>query len=226
MKLPRRQRGRHQLQAVHGLPRRVLQRRRPDPAGDADGRRVRGDDHDARRERHRHRRARRSRRSPAARPTRSTTRYTRPSPARGARPRTGRSCSAKVAGNVPLYIVHMSAGDALDEVAAARHEGRNVFAETCPQYLYLTLEDHARASPASKAPSGCARTPLRTKDTTRLHGRWHAPGRSVEGPADERAGRRVDRPLPVLHEGPEGARASATSPRSPTASAASSTAWS
>ena len=56
--VPHRARGHHQLQAVHGLPRRVLQRRRPDPEGHADGRRVRGDDHDARRERHRHRRAR------------------------------------------------------------------------------------------------------------------------------------------------------------------------
>ena len=48
---------------------------------------------------------------------------------------------SQVAGNVPLYIVHMSAGDALEEVAAARDAGRNVFAETCPQYLYLTLEE-------------------------------------------------------------------------------------
>ena len=48
---------------------------------------------------------------------------------------------AKVAGNVPLYIVHMSAREALEEVAAARHEGANVFGETCPQYLYLSLED-------------------------------------------------------------------------------------
>ncbi|NCV47321.1 MAG: dihydropyrimidinase, partial [Actinobacteria bacterium] len=37
---------------------------------------------------------------------------------------------SKVAGNVPLYIVHMSASDALNEVAAAQHEGLNVFAET------------------------------------------------------------------------------------------------
>ncbi len=34
--LPRRQRGHHQLQAVHGLPRGALLRRRPDPAGDAE----------------------------------------------------------------------------------------------------------------------------------------------------------------------------------------------
>src|SRR5947209_3139553 len=48
---------------------------------------------------------------------------------------------AGVAGNCPLYIVHMSASEALEAVAAARHAGRNVFAETCPQYLYLTLEE-------------------------------------------------------------------------------------
>ena len=48
---------------------------------------------------------------------------------------------AKVAGNTPLYVVHMTAGDALEEIAVARHEGRNVFAETCPQYLWLTLEE-------------------------------------------------------------------------------------
>ena len=46
---------------------------------------------------------------------------------------------SKVAGNVPLYIVHMSASEALNEVAAAQHEGLNVFAETCPQYLYMAI---------------------------------------------------------------------------------------
>ena len=46
---------------------------------------------------------------------------------------------AGVAG-CPLYIVHMSAREALHEVALARDAGRNVFAETCPQYLYLSLE--------------------------------------------------------------------------------------
>jgi dihydropyrimidinase len=50
---------------------------------------------------------------------------------------------AKVA-DCPLYIVHLSATHALESVAAARHDGQNVFAETCPQYLYLTLDDLAR----------------------------------------------------------------------------------
>jgi dihydropyrimidinase len=37
----------------------------------------------------------------------------------------------------PLYIVHMSAKEAVAEVAAARDRGSNVFGETCPQYLFL-----------------------------------------------------------------------------------------
>lgn len=41
------------------------------------------------------------------------------------------------AGNAPLYIVHLSTRDGLAHVAAARKAGRNVFAETCPQYLLL-----------------------------------------------------------------------------------------
>ena len=51
---------------------------------------------------------------------------------------------AKV-GAAPLYIVHLSASEALEQVAIARGKGMNVFAETCPQYLYLNLEDHLGA---------------------------------------------------------------------------------
>ena len=39
--------------------------------------------------------------------------------------------------NVPLYIVHLSSSDALDEVKRARARGIDVMAETCPQYLLL-----------------------------------------------------------------------------------------
>ncbi|MEZ4264946.1 MAG: dihydropyrimidinase [Myxococcota bacterium] len=38
---------------------------------------------------------------------------------------------------VPLYIVHLSSSDALDEVKRARARGIDVMAETCPQYLLL-----------------------------------------------------------------------------------------
>ena len=47
---------------------------------------------------------------------------------------------AQVAG-APVYIVHMSAADALDELRRARDEGLPAYAETCPQYLFLTLDD-------------------------------------------------------------------------------------
>jgi len=47
---------------------------------------------------------------------------------------------AEVAG-APVYIVHLSAREALDEVRRARDEGLPAFAETCPQYLFLSLDD-------------------------------------------------------------------------------------
>jgi dihydropyrimidinase len=42
---------------------------------------------------------------------------------------------------VPVYIVHLSARDALVELQRARDRGARAFAETCPQYLFLSLED-------------------------------------------------------------------------------------
>jgi dihydropyrimidinase len=42
----------------------------------------------------------------------------------------------------PLYIVHLSAADALDAVIAARDRGLDVYAETCPQYLFLSYDNY------------------------------------------------------------------------------------
>lgn len=47
---------------------------------------------------------------------------------------------AEMAGS-PVYIVHLSCNDALENVREARDRGLPVYAETCPQYLYLSLED-------------------------------------------------------------------------------------
>ncbi len=41
----------------------------------------------------------------------------------------------------PLYIVHLSSNDALEKVAEARDRGLPTYAETCPQYLFLSLDD-------------------------------------------------------------------------------------
>ncbi|GDY29832.1 dihydropyrimidinase [Gandjariella thermophila] len=68
---------------------------------------------------------------------------------------------AKVTGS-PLYIVHLSAAQALDAVTEARDAGQNVFAETCPQYLYLSIEDLAR--PDFEGAKYVASPPLRPRE--------------------------------------------------------------
>jgi dihydropyrimidinase len=68
---------------------------------------------------------------------------------------------AKVA-NCPLYIVHMTAAQAVEAVAEARDTGQNVFAETCPQYLYLSIDDLAR--PDFEGSKFVCSPPLRPKD--------------------------------------------------------------
>jgi dihydropyrimidinase len=68
---------------------------------------------------------------------------------------------ARVTGS-PLYIVHLSAAQALDAVTAARDTGQNVFAETCPQYLYLSIEDLAR--PGFDGAKFVASPPLRPRE--------------------------------------------------------------
>jgi dihydropyrimidinase len=78
---------------------------------------------------------------------------------------------AKVAGDVPLYVVHMSASEALEAVAAARHAGANVFAETCPQYLYMSLEDHL-AQPGFEGAKYVCSPPIRTKHAHHHQDLW------------------------------------------------------
>jgi len=68
---------------------------------------------------------------------------------------------ARVA-RAPLYVVHMSAKEAVQAVAAARDLGANVFGETCPQYLYLSLEEHLMQPGFAGAAYVCS-TPLRPR---------------------------------------------------------------
>ena len=52
---------------------------------------------------------------------------------------------AEMAG-VPIYIVHLSSEDALNQVREARDRGLPAFAETCPQYLLLSIEDNMESA--------------------------------------------------------------------------------
>jgi dihydropyrimidinase len=70
---------------------------------------------------------------------------------------------AEMAG-VPVYMVHLSAQRALERVMEARDRGLPTFAETCPQYLFLT-EDDLRGEPGNewKGAGYVATPPLRPK---------------------------------------------------------------
>jgi dihydropyrimidinase len=74
---------------------------------------------------------------------------------------TNRVIRLAEAAGVPVYIVHLSARDALDEVRAARDRGAMVFAETCPQYLFLSLEDMGNGFEGAKF---VCSPPLRSAD--------------------------------------------------------------
>ena len=75
---------------------------------------------------------------------------------------THRSIQLAKVGAAPLYIVHLSAKEALEQVAIARDDGMNVFAETCPQYLHFSLEEHLDRPGFEGAAYVCS-TPLRSR---------------------------------------------------------------
>ncbi|MEU7154675.1 dihydropyrimidinase [Streptomyces sp. NPDC045470] len=68
---------------------------------------------------------------------------------------------AQVAG-APLYVVHVSAREAVAELTRARHEGLPVFGETCPQYLFLSTDN--LAEPGFEGAKYVCSTPLRPKE--------------------------------------------------------------
>ena len=62
----------------------------------------------------------------------------------------------------PVYIVHLSAADSLEEVRRARRRGVTVLAETCPQYLYLSSHEYEK--PFCEAAKFIISPPLRPKE--------------------------------------------------------------
>ena len=77
----------------------------------------------------------------------------------------------------PLYVVHVSAKQAVEQLAAARDRGQNVFGETCPQYLYLSLEEQlgATGDPTWGDFEGAkwvCSTPLRSREEGHQNAMW------------------------------------------------------
>jgi dihydropyrimidinase len=69
-------------------------------------------------------------------------------------------CLAEMAG-VPLYVVHLSAAEALEKIAEARDRGLPAHAETCPQYLFLSYENYEE--PGFEGAKYVMSPPLRAK---------------------------------------------------------------
>ncbi|MFI1971285.1 dihydropyrimidinase [Streptomyces cinnamoneus] len=68
---------------------------------------------------------------------------------------------ARVAGS-PLYVVHVSAEEAVAELTQARDKGLPVFGETCPQYLFLSTDN--LAEPGFEGAKYVCSTPLRPRE--------------------------------------------------------------
>ncbi len=68
---------------------------------------------------------------------------------------------ARVAGS-PLYVVHVSATEAVEQLTHARDLGLPVFGETCPQYLFLSTDN--LAEPDFEGAKYVCSTPLRPRD--------------------------------------------------------------
>lgn len=69
---------------------------------------------------------------------------------------------AAIAGNAPLYIVHLSCGLGLDYIKMASERGQKVYAETCPQYLLL--DDERYNEPNNEGLKYIMSPPLRKKN--------------------------------------------------------------
>lgn len=65
-------------------------------------------------------------------------------PAQGAIEAVLRGASLAAQAEAPLYVVHMNTAGEVDQLRYAREHGYPVMGETCPQYLFFTIEDLKR----------------------------------------------------------------------------------
>jgi dihydropyrimidinase len=84
-------------------------------------------------------------------------------PARAEGEATGRAIALAELARVPIYIVHLSSADALEKVRQARDMGLPAYAETCPQYLFLSYDNYEE--PGFEGAKYVMSPPLREK--------WH-----------------------------------------------------
>jgi dihydropyrimidinase len=74
---------------------------------------------------------------------------------------TGRAIALAELAGVPVYVVHLSCAEALEKVRQARDMGLPAYAETCPQYLFLSDVEYER--PGFEGAKYVMSPPLREK---------------------------------------------------------------
>jgi dihydropyrimidinase len=84
-------------------------------------------------------------------------------PSWGATEAALRGAALAAQADAPIYIVHMNAAGEVDQLQYARSRGVKVMGETCPQYLFFTI-DHLRRSDGSK---WICSPPMRTAEDNR-----------------------------------------------------------
>jgi dihydropyrimidinase len=84
-------------------------------------------------------------------------------PARAEAEATHRAIALAEIAEVPVYIVHLSTGEALEMVTEARDRGLPAYAETCPQYLFLSYDNYEE--PGFEGAKYVMSPPLRPKET-------------------------------------------------------------
>jgi dihydropyrimidinase len=84
-------------------------------------------------------------------------------PARAEAEATHRAIALSEMAGVPIYIVHLSAAEALEMVTEARDRGLPAYAETCPQYLFLSYDNYEE--PGFDGAKYVMSPPLRPRET-------------------------------------------------------------
>ena len=75
---------------------------------------------------------------------------------------TARAIRLSEMAEAPLYVVHVTAAEAVGAITEARDRGQTVYGETCPQYLFLTKD--AYETPGFEAAKYVMSPPLRSEE--------------------------------------------------------------
>ncbi len=119
-------------------------------------------------------------------------------PAWGAVDATLRMAAMSAQADAPVYIVHMNVGGEVDMLRYARERGVKVMGETCPQYLFFTIDDLRRADGSKWICS----PPMRTeKDNARIWEGLHE--KTLQTVGTDHCPFFFDGTKPILYEGKE-----------------------